>query len=135
MARTKNTSRRPPPPSSPTLDVEPLSTILPDQNHPITTTFQSEPLRLTNEVSQPINDPEINETEEIVIEAIFELSKSVPNSETESFVTPQEEVIPQTQKTTPPLKTEIKSQNPSNPKAKKICSFGIWQCLIKEASH
>jgi hypothetical protein len=122
MARTKNTSRRPPPPSSPTLDVEPLSTILPDQNHPITTTFQSEPLRLTNEVSQPINDPEINETEEIVIEAMFELSKSVPNSETESFVTPQEEVIPQTQKTTPPLKTytkKSKAKIPQTPKPRR----------------
>ncbi|KAK2375125.1 hypothetical protein QL285_076036 [Trifolium repens] len=110
MARTKNTSRRRPPPSSPTLDIEPLSTILPDQNHPVTTTSQSEPLRITNEISQPINDPEINETEEIVIEAMFELSKSVPNSKSESFVTPQEEVIPKTQKTTPPLKS-LKPQN------------------------
>jgi hypothetical protein len=122
MVRTKNTSRRPPPPSSPTLDIEPLSTILPDQNHPVTTTFQAEPLHITNEISQPINDPEINETEEIVIEAMFELSKSVPNSESESFVTPQEEVIPQTQKTTPPLKTYIKkskSKIPQTPKPRR----------------
>jgi hypothetical protein len=38
-----------------------------------------------------------------VIEAMFELSKSVPNSETDSFVTAQEAVIPQTQTTTPPI--------------------------------
>jgi hypothetical protein len=94
MARTKNTSRRP----QITLDIEPISTIFPDQNNPEITTTQSEPLRITNASSEPINDSEINETEEIVIEAIFELSKSMPNSETESFVTPQEAFIPQTQK-------------------------------------
>jgi hypothetical protein len=99
MARTKNTSRRP----QTTLDIEPISTIFPDQNNPEITTTQSEPLRITNGSSEPINDHEINETEEIVVEAIFELSKSMPNSETESFVTPQEAFIPQTQTTTPPI--------------------------------
>ncbi|KAK2397621.1 hypothetical protein QL285_059179 [Trifolium repens] len=53
---------------------------------------------------------------------MFELSKSVPNSETESFVTPQEEVIPQTQKTTPPLKTytkKSKAKIPQTPKPRR----------------
>ncbi|KAK2436556.1 hypothetical protein QL285_021543 [Trifolium repens] len=102
MARTKNTSRRPP---LPTLDIEPISTIFPDQNSPEITTTQSEPLRITNVIPEPINDPDINETEAIVIEAMFEISKSIPNSESESFVTPQEPVIPQTQTTTPPIQT------------------------------
>jgi hypothetical protein len=67
MARTKNTSRRP----QPTLDIEPLSTVFPNQSNPEITTTQSEPLRITNSVSEPINDPYINEIEEIVIEAMF----------------------------------------------------------------
>jgi hypothetical protein len=118
MARTKNTSRRP----QQTLDIEPISTIFPDQNNPEITTTQSEPLRITNASSEPVNDPDINETEEIVIEAMFEISKSIPNSESESFVTPQEAVIPQTQTTTPPIQTykkKSKAKISQTPKLRK----------------
>jgi hypothetical protein len=131
MARTKNTSRRP----QPTLDIEPLSTVFPNQSNPEITTTQSEPLRITNSVSEPINDPDVNETEEIVIEAMFELSKSVPNSETDSFVTPQEAVIPQTQTTTPPIQTykkKSKAKISQSPKLRRSARLESGGCSSRK---